>query len=81
MKQSVIAFNAEGATPIRSARSESTTVVAMDRQEDQGIVLRFLSGGPGGQMVKQVCLDIELASQLQRMLADELSEAPIALAV
>lgn len=57
----------------RETLSGPAGVVALDRNEDEGIVLRFLSSAPEwGSPVKEIRMDFDLAEQLQRLLADEL---------
>lgn len=56
--------------------SGAAGVVALDRHDNEGIVLRFLDAAPEwGSPVKEVRLDFDLAEQLQRLLADELEVA------
>ncbi len=56
--------------------SGAAGVVALDRREDQEIILRFLDAAPGwGSPVKEIRMDFDLAEQLQRLLTDELELA------
>ncbi len=49
----------------------STMVMALERQEDERLLLRFLRNDPISS-VSQVQLEEDMASQLLQMLADEL---------
>jgi hypothetical protein len=56
--------------------SGTAGVVALDRQENEEIVLRFLDAAPHwGSPVREIRMDFNLAEQLQRLLADELEAA------
>lgn len=53
--------------------SGAAGVVALDRHDNEEIILRFLDSAPEwGGPVKEIRLDFDLAEQLQRLLADEL---------
>lgn len=51
--------------------SEDALVMALDRQEGEHLLLRFLSNDVAGS-VSQVRLEADMASQLLEMLAEEL---------
>ncbi len=51
--------------------ADDAMVMALDRQEDEHFLLRFLSNDTAGS-VSQIRLEEDMASQLLEMLADEL---------
>ncbi|HSH31939.1 MAG TPA: hypothetical protein VK963_04710 [Candidatus Saccharimonadales bacterium] len=58
-----------------SKMEPSAGVVAIDREDDRDIILRFLSKSVAWGEPRMVRIDVGLAEQLRRLLHDELEEA------